>query len=182
MSLGLYLQQVGRSLRPFPGKTRAIILDHCGNYRLHGHPLSDRPWSLDSQRRDPRKDKVPETTQCPRCYATWPGHPRRCQACGYEFKDAPERKGKSFDVIEGELVEAMPDLPPEDAASMAGFLARMQYADARTRARAMLGKAFELAPGGEEGKRRLRGLAEAVKFKPTWVDWAVRFVKEKKGA
>ncbi len=182
LSLGLYLQQVGRSLRPFPGKTRAVILDHAGNYTLHGHVMAERRWSLDSQRRDPRKEKVPETTACPRCYGIFPGHPSKCPACGFEFKEAPERKGKSMEVIAGELIEAMPDLPPEDAAAMAEFVTRMQTADPAQRSRAMLGRAFELAPGGEEGRRRLAGLAAAVKFKPGWVQWATRFVRERKGA
>ena len=30
-SLSLYLQMVGRELRPAPGKTEAVILDHVGN-------------------------------------------------------------------------------------------------------------------------------------------------------
>ena len=39
-SLGLYLQQIGRALRPAPGKTRAVILDHAGNVYRHGFPGS----------------------------------------------------------------------------------------------------------------------------------------------
>ena len=31
LSQGLYVQQVGRGLRPFPGKTRCIVLDQVGN-------------------------------------------------------------------------------------------------------------------------------------------------------
>jgi superfamily II DNA or RNA helicase len=182
MSLGLYLQQVGRSLRPFPGKTRAIILDHAGNYALHGHVLAERRWSLDSTRRDPRKEKPPETTSCPRCYGVWPGSPKKCPACGYEFALAPEHKGRDFRTIEGELVEAMPDLPSQDAASMAAFLARAQNVDGAALNKMMLGKAFELAPGGEEGRRRLALLAKAVGRRPGWVNWATRFVKEKRGA
>jgi superfamily II DNA or RNA helicase len=182
MSLGLYLQQVGRSLRPFPGKTRAVILDHAGNYALHGHVLAERQWSLDSQRRDPRKEKPPVTTSCPQCYGVWPGTPSRCPSCGYEWKEAPAKKLRDFSAIEGELVEALPDLPPEDAASMAAFLTRMQGVDAATRNRAMLGKAFELAPGGEEGRRRLALLAKAVGRKPGWVRWASEFVRQKRGA
>ena len=166
--------------RRITGKTRAIILDHCGNYSLHGHVLAERRWSLNSQRRDPRKEKPPITTSCPQCYGVWPGTPRECPSCGYEWKEAPDRKFKPFKTIEGELVEAMPDLPPQDAASMAAFLTRMQHVDAKTKQRALLGMAFELAPGGEEGKRRLALLSKAVGNKPTWVDWAVRFTEKKK--
>lgn len=48
-SLALYLQMVGRCLRPMPGK-RAIILDHAGcvtNDHL-GLPDENRNWSLDA--------------------------------------------------------------------------------------------------------------------------------------
>lgn len=48
-SLCLYLQQVGRALRPYEGKT-AIILDHVGNHERHGLPDDDREWSLDSKK------------------------------------------------------------------------------------------------------------------------------------
>lgn len=43
-SLVLYLQQVGRAMRP---KLRpAIILDHAGNFYTHGSPKMERLWSL----------------------------------------------------------------------------------------------------------------------------------------
>lgn len=45
-SLGLYLQQIGRALRPYPGKENAIILDHSGNCLRHGLPDEEREWSL----------------------------------------------------------------------------------------------------------------------------------------
>jgi len=41
-SLSLHLQQVGRALRPLPGKTEAIILDHAGNSLRHGLPDHER--------------------------------------------------------------------------------------------------------------------------------------------
>jgi superfamily II DNA or RNA helicase len=48
-SLALHLQQIGRALRPAPGKTRAIILDHAGNTLKHGLPDLEHPWSLDGR-------------------------------------------------------------------------------------------------------------------------------------
>lgn len=44
-SLSLFLQMVGRALRPAPGKV-AMILDHAGNLRKHGYPDDDREWTL----------------------------------------------------------------------------------------------------------------------------------------
>lgn len=46
-SLGLWLQMVGRVLRPAPGKTLALIIDHTNNWRLHASPTRKRIWTLD---------------------------------------------------------------------------------------------------------------------------------------
>lgn len=43
-SLSMYLQQVGRGLRPHPNKTNAIILDNVGSYNKFGLPSANRKW------------------------------------------------------------------------------------------------------------------------------------------
>jgi superfamily II DNA or RNA helicase len=43
---GLYLQIVGRVLRPAPGKSAALLVDLAGSIHDHGHPLEDREYSL----------------------------------------------------------------------------------------------------------------------------------------
>jgi superfamily II DNA or RNA helicase len=61
-SLSVFLQQIGRALRPAPGKDRAIVLDHSGNVFKHGMPDLEHPWSLDVARRkraEPWSDAVP---------------------------------------------------------------------------------------------------------------------------
>lgn len=45
-SLVLWLQMVGRVLRPSANKTRGIILDHTQNHKLLGLPNDRRTWSL----------------------------------------------------------------------------------------------------------------------------------------
>lgn len=45
-SLSLYLQMVGRGLRPASGKEYALILDHAQNTREHGLPDDCHEWSL----------------------------------------------------------------------------------------------------------------------------------------
>jgi DNA repair protein RadD len=45
-SLTLYLQQVGRGMRPAPGKDALVVLDHVGNVIEHGLPDQERKWSL----------------------------------------------------------------------------------------------------------------------------------------
>jgi superfamily II DNA or RNA helicase len=46
-SLSLWLQMVGRALRPAPGKEFAILIDHTKNHLIHGLPTRKRIWSLD---------------------------------------------------------------------------------------------------------------------------------------
>jgi superfamily II DNA or RNA helicase len=46
-SLSLWLQMVGRALRPAPGKDFAILIDHTKNHLIHGLPTRKRIWSLD---------------------------------------------------------------------------------------------------------------------------------------
>ena len=48
-SLALYLQQVGRALRPAPGKAKALILDHAGNTYRHGPADAPHAWSLEGR-------------------------------------------------------------------------------------------------------------------------------------
>jgi superfamily II DNA or RNA helicase len=46
-SLALYLQQVGRCMRPFPGKEHGLVLDNAGLWLEHGISYIDRDWSLE---------------------------------------------------------------------------------------------------------------------------------------
>lgn len=82
-SLALYLQSVGRALRPKPDGSRAVILDHVGNVNLHGSPKSPRLWSLNAKR---RKDREASVRQCKVCYGVWgAGEKSECAA-----RDNPE--------------------------------------------------------------------------------------------
>lgn len=83
-SLGLFIQQAGRALRPQKGKT-AIILDHVGNYTRHGLPDDLRAWSLTETVKQPeRYNEAGElfVRQCPECYFTFPSGPTVCPNCG----------------------------------------------------------------------------------------------------
>ena len=51
-SLALHLQQIGRGLRPAPGKDALVVLDHAGNSLRHGLPEEGRRWSLDGAEQD----------------------------------------------------------------------------------------------------------------------------------
>lgn len=101
MSLSVYLQQVGRTLRPHKEKKYAIILDHVGNAMRHGLPDEDRVWTLEDRDRKKRENETSTPIRiCPSCYAAQPPG-FKCRHCGYEFKVA----GRKPEEVDGELVE-----------------------------------------------------------------------------
>lgn len=85
-SLSVFLQQIGRVLRPAEGK-QAVVLDHVGNYLRHGLPDTSREWTLDQ---GAGKDKPQERIrQCPNCWTVHDPAPT-CPNCGYAY--SVERK------------------------------------------------------------------------------------------
>jgi len=97
-SLGLYLQQVGRGLRPAPGKQHLVVLDHAGNSIRHGIIEEPRDWSLEGR---PKREKAPPVRQCPECFAVHAPAPK-CSACGHVYVSAAaEREGPAH--VAGEL-------------------------------------------------------------------------------
>lgn len=57
-SLSMYIQFAMRSMRYVPGKV-AKIIDHVGNYAIHGFPDTDHDWSLDGETKQSGFDKLP---------------------------------------------------------------------------------------------------------------------------
>lgn len=110
-SLPLYLQMVGRVLRPAPGKTDALILDHAGATIMHGLPDDDIAWALSSDTRatnttHSRRGTAgkPGLTTCPECHAIrLQGQP--CSICGWR----PRAKAQAVTFIDGDLGEVRPD-------------------------------------------------------------------------
>lgn len=112
-SLGLHRQQIGRALRPFPGKEYATILDHAGNVFRHG--LADRvvSWSLDG--RKGREGSGPGESfavrSCPKCYAVMRGGANVCLYCAHVFAPEP----REIVETEGDLVEVDVDAVRKEA-------------------------------------------------------------------
>jgi superfamily II DNA or RNA helicase len=105
-SLGLHLQQIGRVLRPAPGKAKAIILDHVGNLSRHGFAEDVRDWTLEGRKKKKRKagdEEEIQQRQCGECYCCHPPAPA-CPECGFEYP----RKEREIEQAEGELVEVDP--------------------------------------------------------------------------
>lgn len=104
-SLSLYLQQVGRSLRPSHGKTHAYILDHAGNCERHGLPCDDREWSLEGSKGG-KRGAVQEVKvrRCPKCFACLKLGGGVCVYCGWKF----EVDSREVKQVDGDLVEIDP--------------------------------------------------------------------------
>jgi superfamily II DNA or RNA helicase len=96
-SLSLHLQQLGRALRPYPGKTQAVILDHVGNCLRHGLAEQEREWDLDGREKRLKKSNPVETKQCSKCFAIFAG--TTCPQCGTQRESAP----REVEQVDGEL-------------------------------------------------------------------------------
>lgn len=116
-SLSIYLQQVGRCLRPSEGKEFAYILDHVGNVARHGLPHEPRDWTLDGRERGQRSTEL-TTVTCPSCYAVWPANTSTCEDCEHSFdlaREAARSQGDGSNArqlaqTDGSLQELTPEM------------------------------------------------------------------------
>lgn len=109
LSLGLYLQCLGRGLRIAPGKERCLVLDHAGNVQRHGFATEERYWTLhgkyaQDQEKVQRAKKEKEQKElmdvvCPECKYTFIAAPE-CPNCGYVFP----KKGRVLETLDGQLI------------------------------------------------------------------------------
>jgi DNA repair protein RadD len=98
-SMVKFRQATGRIMRPAPGKTRGVVLDHAGAAGQHGLPGEDVDWSLDigstvDERRKAAVERDPEkaTVYCQACGTAYSGKPN-CPNCG-KAAPRPPRKRK----------------------------------------------------------------------------------------
>lgn len=102
-SLAIWLQQVGRALRPKPEP--AIILDHAGNALRHGLPDEPREWTLEGRKRTRREvEETPVSIrQCPECFAVHHRILTKCPECDHSYRVAQQQE--MIQERGGELVE-----------------------------------------------------------------------------
>lgn len=109
-SLSSHIQEIGRIMRTCPGKTKALWLDHCGNFERFAVDMYD-VWDngagelssaakRDSVARE-REVKNREPLKCPECGGGMRGN--ICTACGWE---RPARS--EIQAVAGELKEFDP--------------------------------------------------------------------------
>jgi DNA repair protein RadD len=148
-SLGLYLQMVGRALRPAPGKDCAIILDHAGNSLRHGLPADPREWSLEGKPRQQRAQQQERRLRhCKECGAVNAVGAVRCVGCGAELKPTPAKQRE----INAKLIAA-------ERNQLIGEIRAMSYQEARSFA---------------DSADKARLVAFAKGWRPGWVYYRVR--------
>lgn len=109
-SYALAMQQIGRALRPAPGKAAAIILDHADNVRRHGFPTDEVEWTLSGvSKKAAAKSVTPRI--CLLCRAYLSLRALKCPECG---ADVVEKGGAArTDLIierDGKLQELTPEM------------------------------------------------------------------------
>jgi len=124
-SLVMHLQQIGRGLRPAPGKPPLVVLDHVGNLNRHGLPEAERVWTLDGvEEGEPAEE----------------GDGKICPRCGYVNEQAAKFCGECNLAFEGSgYGESGRSIPPQVAGDLAELTDKrkheveyMRYWNART--------------------------------------------------
>lgn len=120
-SLALYLQQVGRALRPAANKERALILDHSGNCMRFGLADAARDWSLDGRPKNARTSPV--LRRCRDCGALNPIAAVKCSECGAVLRQTVEKhevKAAPLVEVDREQNTRLAEMPYWDACRWAG--------------------------------------------------------------
>lgn len=89
-----FVQMGGRVLRPFPGKDRALLLDHSGSCKRLGFPNDERDIPLDdgmprkSSGEQEKEEPLPKLCPTPGCNYLKPPKVHTCPKCGF----TPQRR------------------------------------------------------------------------------------------
>jgi superfamily II DNA or RNA helicase len=103
--IGLFRQMAGRGLRPAPGKTNLILIDHSGAVYRHGLLEDPIEWTLDITKRaenpthETRSQKeISRLVECSKCGSLRKGG-EACGNCGF----LPKRRPDAIIFRDGEL-------------------------------------------------------------------------------
>lgn len=110
-SLTMYLQMVGRGMRPAPGKDHFTLIDHGRVVETLGLPTADFAWTLDNSRNvnaeartaASRRSSAEQPRTCPECSHMWlvSEDGNACTECGW----TPAPKAKDIRVQQADLAE-----------------------------------------------------------------------------
>lgn len=118
-SLAMYLQMIGRALRPAEGKT-ALILDHVSAVQMHGFPDEKHEWTLYGKARTGRaandNEQVPVIRICTACYAAFKPLPK-CPYCDtiavLGQREIKQREGELAEIARVEAEQVRKDARKE---------------------------------------------------------------------
>lgn len=168
-SLALYLQQVGRVLRPGVGKV-ATIIDHAQNVHHHGVPCLERFWTLsgklseaDVNGSEERERTAAIATCPPPCMAIYEAFKPRCPECGKER----EVSGRIPKAVEAELQEL--DIQEARRAKRDEQSRRSENFRSATR-----------ATGVATSLKEIQLIAKAHGYQPGWAYRRYRFIARKR--
>ena len=147
-SLALYLQMVGRALRP--GKPMAFLLDHGGNTYRHGLPTARRRWTLHGSQID---DNAGDGLR--RCRACGGVNERDAEVCAYCGAELPHRERQQRTIEPGQKLAKAVEVPIDDT-----DLANMTYRACVT---------WAADADGNFIRERLQRIAAARGYKRRWV-------------
>ncbi|WPJ51025.1 hypothetical protein RCIP0030_00060 [Klebsiella phage RCIP0030] len=164
-SYSMYSQMFGRALRPLPGKTRAIIIDHVGNVMRHGLPDAPREWSLDRRERRTGKSEPSTVRVCTACAAVYERFRDACPDCGEPVPKPAQRSGPEF--VDGDLCELDPDVLAQMRNEVVG--ARETPEAMRDR---LTGRYCPQVKVIHEVKKQIKRLDALVKLDHTLAQWA----------
>lgn len=155
-SMAMFLQQIGRVLRPKADGADAVILDHVGNVNRHGMPDADRVWTLDGKKKKPKDPSVATCEVCFRAFASDRPGWKKLAKC-------PNSIPPAGCILE--IVEAEPRAPPEHVAGQLEQITNTPaWAGGRNIATEPLGKVLQFA--GTEAQ--LKALAKARGYHHGW--------------
>lgn len=164
-SLGKFLQQTGRVLRPQPNKT-ALIIDHVSNVIRHGLPDKYREWSLDRRDKRAKQMKDPDEillTTCKTCRKPYEAFRTACPYCGAS-KPLPVGGARTVEQVDGDLIL----LDQETLARMRAATEMESAADVASRVRGAAGT----GAGKYQGDKQIEKIAAHGALKETIAIWA----------
>lgn len=110
-SFSSHVQQMGRIMRPAPGKEYGVWLDHGGNYlrfrkdwdQLYEAGVTELESGIEDKPKKELTEDEKKEAKCPVCSALWITGTNVCYSCGYE------KPLRGVAVVPGELQELFTD-------------------------------------------------------------------------
>lgn len=166
--VSLYLQAVGRVLRPHPAKEKAILLDFVGVIERHGMPHWDREWSLKPEERkraatsaEQQEPGIDAITSCPKCRAYHEPAPI-CPHCGHEYPKAARREAEHVDA---ELVKITEEEEERMRRARRAMQGKLQTVDDLVHSMGMSrGRATKIVQARQEKAKLIDGIMDAVEL------------------